>query len=534
MEPNANRPPAKHARILGSVSIVSAMTSVSRVFGLVREVLMAHFFGTTAVQSAFVIAFRIPNLFRRLFGEGALSVAFIPVFTEVERNEGVVRAQRFVARILGMMVCVIGLILGLVIAASFGVERWCPEESRWVEAMPLLRIMLPYAVLICMAAILSGVLNVHKRFAISSLTPVVLNLVWIAVLLGVCAVLPETSPWRIRAVCWGILAAGLLQILFLLPTLHRLGYRFRLDFTGWRTSPYIRQVLLQMGPASLGIALAQINICIDGLLAFYGAEWAPSALSYAERLIDLPLGLLGTAFGTVLLPTYTRQFADGETDAMTATMARALRNLIVIMTPIALGLFVLAGPIVAVVYQRGAFNADSALWTTRALVAYAAGALVFSLNKAIVPAFYAQKDVRTPVRVASGCIVGNFTLNLLSVLLLPEGWRHVGIALSTVLNSTAQTAILFLILRHRRQTPALRPLLHSFGKALAAAGIMCAALYLLVAYGANWSCFLLLPLASALAIAVYFPLVALLDKTALNEAFEDLPVLKKFRRKRPA
>lgn len=512
-------------RLLGKVGVVSAMTGISRIFGLVREVVMANYFGTSTLQSAFVIAFRIPNLFRRLFGEGALGAAFIPVFAEIERTEGRARAQRFVARILGLMVCVLGLLVGLGVALSFGVEWWCGDVSRWSEAMPLMRIMLPYALLICMAAILSAILNVHDRFAVSSLTPVVLNVVWIAVLLGVCPFLPAEGYWRIGAVCWGIVFAGFAQIAFQLPELRRVGYRFRLSFRGWRTSPHIRQVLLQMGPASLGIALAQINICMDGWLAFYGATWAPSALEYADRIIYLPLGLFGTAFATVLLPTYSRQVAQGNFVDLTATMARALRNLLLIMAPMALGLIAFAVPAVTLIYQRGAFGDDSVLWTARAVMAYAPGLLVFSANKAIVPAFYARKDLRTPVRVATYCIFGNFALNLLSVLLLPEGWRHVGIALSTVLNSLANTVTLAYLLRRQGLAPAFRPLLVTLCRTLLAAGLMAfvagGAHYHLATYGLPL--ILSLPVSIALGAVTYLPLVAFLEPRALREALSDLP-----------
>lgn len=521
-------------KLLGKVGVVSAMTGISRIFGLVREVVMAHYFGTSTLQSAFVIAFRIPNLFRRLFGEGALGAAFIPVFAEIERTEGRARAQCFVARILGLMVCSLGLLVGLGVALSFGVERWCGGASRWSEAMPLMRIMLPYALLICMAAILSAILNVHDRFAIPSLTPVVLNVVWIAVLLCVCPFLPAAGYWRIGAVCWGILLAGFAQIAFQLPELRRVGYRFRLVFRGWRASPYIRQVLLQMGPASLGIALAQINICMDGWLAFYGATWAPSALEYADRIIYLPLGLFATAFATVLLPTYSRQAAQGELTELTATMARALRNLLLVMAPMAFGLMALATPAVALIYQRGAFGDDSVLWTARAVAAYAPGLLVFSANKAIVPAFYARKDLRTPVRVASYCIFGNFTLNLLSVLLLPEGWRHVGIALSTVVNSLANTLILTHLLRRQGLAPILRPLLATLCRTLLAAGLMAVAAGGAHSLLSSWGLPLLftLPAAGALGVAVYLPLIARLEPQTLRETLADFPLRRRVARQK--
>lgn len=503
-------------KLLGKVGVVSAMTGVSRVFGLVREVVMAHFFGTSTLQSAFVIAFRVPNLFRRLFGEGALGAAFIPIFTEIERTEGRERAQLFASRILGLLICALGLLVGVGIAATFGVERLCGEASRWTEAMPLMRIMLPYAVLICVAAILSAMLQVHERFAIPALTPVVLNVVWIAALVGVCPFLPAEGYWRIGAVSWGILLAGVAQVLFQLPELRRVGYALRPTLRGWRASPYVRRVLLQMGPASLGIALAQINICLDGWLAFYGASWAPSALEYADRIIYLPLGLFGTAFATVLLPTYSRQFAEGAQDQASETLCQALRNLLFLMAPMTLGLMLLAEPTVALIYQRGAFTAQSTLWTARAILAYAPGLLIFSANKVIVPLFYAQKDLRTPVKVASWCILANVTCNVLSVLLLPEGWRHAGIAASTVLSSLLNTLILLHLLRRRGTfRPNFAPLLREAPRVAVAVAAMAALLVAADRLLPAWPLLLRLPLLIALGAAAYaLACLALLPQTA--------------------
>lgn len=509
-------------KLLGKVGIVSVMTGFSRVFGLVREMLMAHFFGTSTLQSAFVIAFRIPNLFRRLFGEGALGAAFIPVFADIEQTQGQAAAQRFFARILGLLVCILGFLVGLGILATFGVEQVCEPTSRWVEAMPLMRIMLPYALLICVAAIVSAVLNVHDRFAISSLTPVVLNIVWIIALLGICPFLPTEGYWRIGTICWGILLAGVVQILFQLPELKRIGFQFHLIFTGWRNSEAIRKVLLQMGPASLGIALAQINICVDGWLAFYGASWAPAVLEYADRIIYLPLGLFGTAFATVLLPTYARQVAAQQPEEIMATLESSLKTLAVIMAPMVLGLIALAEPIVALIYQRGAFTDESVCWTARAIIAYAPGLLAFSAAKTVIPIFYAFKDLKTPVYVASWCILGNFLMNLASVLFLPEGWRHVGIASSTCINSLVNTIILLWILKARQLTMQWMPFTVVLLKSLCAAtvmGVVVWALYnLCIAYAPRW---IVVPVVIGFGGMLYFGLIAALAPTTVKTILSD-------------
>lgn len=518
-------------KLLGKVGIVSAMTGISRIFGLVREIIMAHFFGTSTLQSAFVLAFRIPNLFRRLFGEGALGAAFMPVFAEIERTEGKERAQLFVARIFGLLVCVLGLLVAIGIIISYCVEGACEPTSRWSEAMPLLRIMLPYAVLICLTALISAILNVHDKFAVPALTPVILNLVWLVALVGICPFLPAEGYWRIGTVSWGILLAGIVQVLFQLPELKRAGYLLRFSFRGWFSSAYVRQVVLQMGPASLGLALTQINICVDGWLAFYGAPWAPSALEYADRIIYLPLGLFGTAFATVLLPTYSKQVAEGKMDELISTFERAVRNLVLIMAPIAIGLMLLAEPIVALIYQRGAFTTDSTIWTARAILAYAPGLLFFSINKAVAPIFYAQKDIKTPVKVAVWCLLGNFTCNLLSVLLLPVGWRHAGIAASTVLNAIVNLTILLIIL-HRRGLA-----LHfgELGKSLAltgvATGVMGGGVFLGHLFlSPHLPLLISVPLLIGIGMALYFPAVALLAPTLFRELVEDLPFKRRLKR----
>jgi putative peptidoglycan lipid II flippase len=392
--------------------------------------------------------------------------------------------------------------------------------------------MLPYALLICLAAIVSAVLNIHERFAISSLTPVILNIVWLIALVGVCPFLPAEGMWRMGTVSLGVLIAGVGQICFQLPALRQVGYTFRLKFRGWSESSHVRQVLLQMGPASLGIALAQINICVDGWLAFYGAEWAPAVLEYADRIIYLPLGLFGTAFATVLLPIYAKQYASGAIGEVLETFESAMKNIFIVMAPMALGLFVLAAPTVSLIYERGAFDDRSVMWTARAVAAYAPGLLAFSAAKTLIPLFYAQKDVKTPVKVASWCILGNFTCNLLSVIFLPEGWRHVGIALSTVLNSVLNTWILLVILRRRGIKPRL------FGVGLTLVKTLCAASLMGgVAWWVFWTvqCYVPLGIAYLCAVIVapfvYLPSIWVLARKETRAFLQEFPLLKRFKRK---
>lgn len=447
---------AEHAqepatRVLRAVSVVSLMTAVSRVLGLVREIAMAYFFGTSALKSAFDLAFVIPNLFRRLFGEGALSSAFVPVFSESLVKEGRDSALRFAVRVISLLVAVLGAVTVLGILLTWPLAGLLPSDSRWLIPLPMLRIMLPYALLICVAALLSGMLNALGRFAIASLTPFLLNLIWIVTLCVACPLLRGLPDTQIIVLSWAILAAGLAQVLFQLPALAREGFRFRLDFRALLSDPKLRRVLTLMAPAALGIGIIQINVCLDKFLAFWADPAAPAALEYAERIVYLPLGMFGTAFMTVLLPTFSRQAATGDTALMRETLERAIRNLAVIMAPCSAALLVLALPVISLIYniKGGRFDETSAVLSARALAAYAPGLLVFSLQKALTPVFYGLQDLKTPVRVSLIGLVLNVTLNIASVVLLPSGWKHIGIAASTVLSSLVNGVMLAVLLRRR-------------------------------------------------------------------------------------
>ena len=436
--------------------MVGVMTAISRVAGLVRELIMAYYFGTSAAQSAFVVAFRLPNLFRRLFGEGALSNAFIPVFTETLVKEGKDAASTLAARVMGLQSAVIGVLVILLMAVTWIAEPFFETGSRWLIIFPLMRIMLPYALLICQVAIVSAMLNTQQKFKISSLTPVILNFVWIIALV-VCPLVSADPLKRITFISYSILTAGLFQLAFQVPTLRACGFRFGFDFSikAWRTSPRIREVLIMLAPTALGAGIDQINICVDGYLAFYAADWAPAAMEYADRIAYLPLGMFATAFVTVLMPTYSRLAALEDYEGLKHTMERALRNLAVIVAPAMTIMFFMAPALVELIYvwPGGKFDHTSAHFTSLAVMAYAPGMFVFSFQKCLTPAFFAMKDTRTPVLIGLLCIALNFTLNILSIILLPVGVRHVGLVSSTVLCSFMNGIISAHILRKRKNLP---------------------------------------------------------------------------------
>ena len=509
------------------------MTAISRTLGLVREIAMAYFFGTSALKSAFDIAFIIPNLFRRLFGEGALSSAFVPVFSETLVKEGRETAYRFAIRVISLLVAALGVVTVAGILATYPLAGLLPADSRWLIPLPLLRIMLPYALLICVAALISGMLNTLGKFAIASLTPFLLNAIWIVTLFAVSPFLGDNPSTQILVLSWAILLAGVAQILFQLPALAKHGFRFKLCFADLLQDQKLRRVLTLMGPAALGMGLIQINVCVDKFLAYWADPAAPAALEYAERIVYLPLGMFGTAFMTVLLPTFSRQASGGEFAVMRDTLERAIRNLAVLMAPCSAALVFLALPVIELIYSMkgGRFDSDSAVLSARALAAYAPGLLVFSLQKALIPAFYGMQDLRTPVRVSLIGLFLNVTLNLASVLVLPQGWKHVGIAASTVVTSAVNGLMLAAVLHRRIGAPRTSALLWPVTRAVFSALVMGVAAFFTYALayriiGSGGHAVKLVQMLSmgvtvAVAVAVYGVLMAFIGRQELREMVGD-------------
>jgi putative peptidoglycan lipid II flippase len=530
----SSSPPRHEPRVLRSAAVVGAMTGISRVAGLVREQLMAVAFGTGVVKSAFVVAFQIPNLFRRLFGEGALSAAFIPVYVETRKREGEAEANLLVGRVAGLLVAVLGTVTALGILAALALQRWWfAPDSRWVEILPLLRIMLPYAPLICLAALAMGVLNALKNFAVSALAPVFLNLIWIFALLAVCPLLPNDPRLRIRVVAWAVIVAGVAQVAVQVPALRRRGVRPALRFD-WRGDTRIRRILALLAPMMLGVGVFQINVVVDGLLAMWAAPWAPAAIQYADLIVYLPLGLIGNAFGTVLLPTFAHQAAEDDHAAMRTTVEGTLRHVLLIALPAAAGLVALARPVVDLLYvwPRGEFQAQDAIWTTRALAVFAPGLIFFSIQKALTPAFYALQDMRTPLRIGLWSVGLNFVLNVICVLTWPEGWKHAGLLLSTVVSSALTGAILGNALHRRIGAPCWRALASTAAGVTVAACLMGGVVWWVQARTQELLSTSALPLKLAQAVtvlaamaagaAVYAALVWVLCRPAVRELIGDL------------
>lgn len=462
----------ERSKVIRSAFVIGGFTSISRVLGLVRDFLTAGFFGTSLAMSAFVVAFRVPNLFRALFGEGALSSAFIPVFIEARQKEGEEKAWLLARKVISLVgIALLAVVVAAMAALTIAMRQ--PDLGpKTALILPLTRIMLPYMMFICLAALSMAILNSYHQFALPASTPSLLNVVWIVFILLVCPRMGDTPEQQIRGLAWGVFCAGLVQLGIQLPALARRGYRpgFALDLR----DPRVLRVFTLMGPAALGLAVYQVNAVVDSLLAVWVGEWAPAALFYSERLLYLPQGILATALSTVLLPVLSSHAAKADYAEIRRTIQHALRTLFFVMAPASLGLLALSRPIIRMIFEWNRFNAWSTILTSRALAFYAPGLLVFCLAKVFVPAFYATQDTRTPVRVAVSCVALNLALNVTFILTWPLYWKHAGLALATVISEGVNGFVLGWFIHRRIGSPGWKAILASAGRILVAAAFMAA------------------------------------------------------------
>ncbi len=439
--------------ILKNTFTVGAFTALSRVLGLVREMLQARFIGAGVEQSAFTLAFALPNMARKLFGEGALTAAFVPIFRdELEggsQEKAAALARAVMTTVLLMLASIVLLAMGgLEILVAFRHDWGLVDSPRFMLTIRLIKTLLPYMIFICGAAFGMGVLNALGRFKASSFMPCLLNLVWIAMLGWIAFVGDYRPDQRIHRIAMAILVAGAAQMLFMFWCMARAGISPRPTFSGWGDSA-VRKVWHNLGIAALGAGAIQINYMLDQVLAQLANEWAAGVIGYAERLMDLPLGVIGVAFGTVLLPTFAGLFAKNDLEGAREALTGSLKSLMFVMIPAAAGLCVLAPEITCVIYQGGDFDAVATVRVSRALAVYALGLGFFSYQKSLVPWFQAQNDMKTPLQVSVATVILNAVLNVLAVFLLPVEWRHVGLAASTVF-CAAVGCVLLTVLAHRK------------------------------------------------------------------------------------
>lgn len=430
--------------LLKSTGVVSTMTFLSRMLGLLRDMVYALSFGAGAGTDAFFVAFKIPNFLRRLFAEGAFSQAFVPVFSEYQSQDDAQALRTLVNHVSGTLGAILLALSALgVLAAPLMVWLFAPgfadEPAKQALASDMLRITFPYLLFISLTALAGGILNSCGRFAIPALTPVLLNLCMISAALF----LAPRLEVPVMGLAWGVFAAGVVQLGFQLPFLYRLRLLPRPRW-GWH-SPGVQKILRLMVPALFGSSVAQINLLLDTLLASFLVTGSVSWLYYSDRLMEFPLGVFGVALGTVILPSLSRQHASASTEHFSATLDWAIRWGLLIGVPASVGLAMLAGPLLITLFQYGAFSPADVLKARHSLVAYSVGLLAFMLIKILAPGFFARQDTRTPVQVGVIAMVANMGFNL--ALIIPL--QHVGLALATTLSASVNAGLLWYLLRRR-------------------------------------------------------------------------------------
>ena len=445
--------------LLRSASVVSLFTLASRVTGLARELLIAALFGASALTDAFNVAFRIPNLFRRLFAEGAFSQAFVPVLaaTRAEQGDAATReAVDQVATVLAWVLLVFS-VLGVMAAPALVwlLASGLQQGPGYDAAVQMTRWMFPYIGFMSLVALSAGVLNTYKRFAVPAATPVLLNLSMIAAAWWGAPWLGAQGLEPIQALPAGVMLGGALQLAVQLPALHRIGMlpRIALTVAGLvqaGRNPATRRILQLMAPALLGVGVAQISLLINTQIASHLAPGSVSWLSYADRLMEFPTALLGVALGVVLMPQLAAARATGDEQRYADMLDWGLRLVLVLALPCAAALLVFAQPLVSVLYHYGAFSDHDVRQTTLSLTGYGVGLLGLVAIKVLAPGYYASQDIRTPVKIAVVVLV---VTQLLNLLLVPR-LQHAGLALSIGLGATLNALWLLLgLLRRGRYTP---------------------------------------------------------------------------------
>ena len=496
-------------RILKNTATVGAFTALSRVLGLAREMLQSRFIGAGMEQSAFTLAFAIPNMARKLFGEGALTAAFVPVFKGEVEAQAMEHARHLARAVMTMALLMLGAIvalafLGLETVVHFRVGLEMTERT--LLTVRLVKTLLPYMIFICGAAFGMGVLNAMGRFKASSAMPCLLNMFWIGILVWICFHPDLKLDQRIHRVSMTILVAGAVQMAFMLWCMHRAGITPGLTLKGWADEK-VRLVWKNTSIAAMGAGAVQINYMLDQILGQIAAPWAAGVVGYAERLMDLPLGVIGVAFGTVLLPTFSGLFAKGDVEGAREAFVSSSRQMLFVMVPAAVGLGVLAPEVTTVIYKGGAFDAMAVTRVSRAVAVYAVGLGFFGLQKSLVPWFQAQNDMKTPLRTSVYTVCLNAVLNILAVFCLPVEWRHVGLAASTTLCAGCGCVLLACAARRRNGSLGLERLVVPVLKMLLGSALMAAALFA-VKVGVNGLPIFRLALAIAAGAVVYFGVMA--------------------------
>lgn len=463
----------ENERLNRAAGTVGFFTFLSRILGLVRDMVVAFFFGSGMAADAFFVAFRIPNLLRRLFAEGSLTIAFIPIFTEYLHNKSREEAFQLARIILTLLsaILIIVTILGIMFSPWIvRFQAWGFGSGTKYELTVLLtRITFPYIFCISLIALFMGILNSLRHFAAPAASPIFLN---VGIIASALLISPRLSE-PVVGLAWGVLIGGVLQILLQLPWLFKRGVSL---LPLWMPKhPAVRRIGLLMVPAIFGSAVYQFNSYIGLLLASFLPQGSVSWLYYADRLVQFPLGVFSIAFSTAALPTLSAQMAGNQFRDFENTLGHSLRMIFFITFPSMAGLIVLGQPIIRLLFERGRFDAFSTTMTQQALIYYTMGLWAFSGVRIAVAAFYAHQDTKTPVKVA----VVTAVLNIIFSLILMRFLQHGGLALGLSLASSFQFVLLLFLLKRRLPEWNLMPIVNSAVKSLAASVIMGAGVYIL-------------------------------------------------------
>ncbi|MHB8448297.1 MAG: murein biosynthesis integral membrane protein MurJ [Rudaea sp.] len=441
---------------------------VSRVLGLARDIAISHVFGANAATDAFVIAFRIPNFMRRLFAEGSFSTAFVPVFTQVKETRSHDELRELSARVAGtlggvlLVITALGLIFAPQLAMTFAPGA-LEESDKFGLTVDLLRLTFPYLLFVSLTALAGGVLNSFHRFALPALAPVILNICMIA---GALWLAPHLHV-PILALGWAVLAAGALQLLFLLPALRGL-HLLALPRWGWN-HPQVRRIMRLMIPTLFGSSIAQLNLLLDTIVISLLVTGSQTWMYQATRFLELPLGVFGVALGTVILPALARHHVAEDGDGFSRALDWGLRTTLLIAVPAMCALLILAEPLVATFFQNGQYTAFDTHMTAIAIVALGAGVPAIALTRTLLPAFYSRQDTKTPVRAGIAALIVNMAFNFVLVAVLFEAWAppelkrmtwlegiarlpglHLGLAIASSVSNYLQFALLWRYLKRAR------------------------------------------------------------------------------------
>ncbi|MBP7205430.1 MAG: murein biosynthesis integral membrane protein MurJ [Candidatus Cloacimonetes bacterium] len=516
-------------KLVRNISVMSFAIFLSRIMGLIRDQLMAFCFGTTFLNDAFVVGYKIPNLLRSLFGEGALSASFVPIYNEIGIREDRKTQINFALQVLGILssfllsLTVIGIIFAPWIVKLL-YPGLAPQTYRL--AVLLTRIMFPYLFWIGLSSTMIAILNSHERFFMTGLSSALLNLGMILSMVIPRFVFKLQGEELIRWAAWGVFGGGFLQTVINFPYLKQFGYPFKLfvRFGG----EALKTMWSRFVPSLIGVGIREINLVTDSLMASFLAVGSISALEYGYRLFQFPLGMFAISTGMVLLPTYSKLMTVGDYPELSKNLRIAAVNLTYLMLPITTLIIALGGDLVQIVFQRGAFDAKASLWTQQALLYYSLGLIFFSFNQTLTPLFYANKDTRTPVRIAAGMVGLNIVLNFI----LMQFMQHRGLALATSLTAMANFSLLLHLLRKKLPQVNFAGILPNILKTVGICAVMLALLLLanhfIHAVG-FWQLILKVAVLSGASIVFFYAMGLLLKLDFLAEVRDRL--WNRFRRK---